>query len=253
MLLKITNLHANSKNGKEILKGINLNIKVGEIHVIMGPNASGKSTLASVIAGKQDYNIIKGNILFLNKNIINFSPDIRSHLGIFLTFQNPTEIPGLSIINFVKNSINSIRKAKNLQQISSREILLKARKISSLLNIEKKFIYRFLNDGFSGGEKKLNEIFQMMMLNPIFTILDEIDSGLDIDALRTVSRVINSFINKKKNSILIITHYRRLLDYLNSDFIIHILYNGKIIKSGTKQLVDVIEKEGYDWIKKNNK
>ncbi|WP_185868504.1 Fe-S cluster assembly ATPase SufC [Blattabacterium cuenoti] len=247
MLLNITNLHI-SINGKKILKGINLDINQGEIHVIMGPNASGKSTLASIIAGKKEYNISQGNIFFMKKNLIHLSPEQRAHLGIFLSFQNPIEIPGISIMNFIKTSIQSIREKKNMKRMSMTDMILEAKKVALLLNLEKNFIYRSLNDGFSGGEKKKNEMFQMMMLNPIFSILDEIDSGLDIDALRIVAKAINVFKKNRKNSILIITHYKRLLDYINLDYKVHVLYDGKIIKSGNKDLSDKIEKQGYDWI-----
>ncbi|WP_185882925.1 Fe-S cluster assembly ATPase SufC [Blattabacterium cuenoti] len=246
LLLNIENLHV-SIDGKKILKGINLKINRGETHIIMGPNASGKSTLAAIISGREEYNIDKGSIYFSNKNLKYSSPEERAYLGIFLSFQNPIEIPGLSIINFIKTSINSIQKGRKLKKISSKDILLKIKKISSFLNLDKNFIYRFLNDGFSGGEKKKNEIFQMMMLNPTLSILDEVDSGLDIDALRLISKGINSFKNDK-NSIIIITHYKRLLDYLTSDFVIHILHNGKIIHSGDKKLAGKLEKNGYDWI-----
>ncbi|WP_185859309.1 Fe-S cluster assembly ATPase SufC [Blattabacterium cuenoti] len=247
-MLNIKNLHVSIEE-KKVLKGINLEINSGETHVIMGPNGSGKSTLASVIAGKKEYKITEGNIYFFDKNLINFSPEERAHLGIFLSFQHPIEIPGISVINFIKTAINSIRKARNLNKISAKEILLKIKDTSSRLNIEKDFVYRFLNEGFSGGEKKRNEIFQMIMLDPLLSILDEVDSGLDIDALRIVSQGINTFRNKK-NSVLIITHYKRLLDHILSDYIVHILYNGKIIQSGDKKLSERLEKEGYDWIVK---
>ncbi|WP_185869027.1 Fe-S cluster assembly ATPase SufC [Blattabacterium cuenoti] len=248
-MLSIKNLHV-SIDKKKILQGVNLEMNVGETHVIMGPNGSGKSTLASIIAGKyKEYNITQGNIYFLNKNLSDFSPEERAHLGIFLSFQHPIEIPGISIINFIKTSINSIRKAKNMSKMSAKEILYKIKKISFQLNLEKDFVYRYLNEGFSGGEKKRNEIFQMMMLDPLLSILDEVDSGLDIDALRLVSKGINAFRNKK-NSILIITHYKRLLDYIFSDYIVHVLYNGKILYSGDKKLAEKLEKEGYDWVSK---
>ncbi|WP_185865016.1 Fe-S cluster assembly ATPase SufC [Blattabacterium cuenoti] len=245
-MLKIKDLHVTIGN-KDILKGINLKVNPGEVHVIMGPNASGKSTLAAVIAGKEDYHIEKGDISFFNQNLLKFSPEERASLGIFLSFQNPIEIPGISIINFIKTSMNSIRISKNLDKLSIKDFLYKIKNLSSLLRIEKDFIYRSLNDGFSGGEKKKCEILQMMMINPILSILDEIDSGLDIDALRIISKGINTFKNKN-NSIIIITHYKRLLDCICSDFIIHVLYNGKIIKSGTKKLVEEIENKGYDWL-----
>ncbi|WP_185867136.1 Fe-S cluster assembly ATPase SufC [Blattabacterium cuenoti] len=248
-MLSIENLHASIEN-KKILKGINLKINIGECHVVMGPNGSGKSTLASIIAGKKEYTINEGNIYFLNQNLRNFSPEERAHLGIFLSFQHPIEIPGVSIMNFIKTAINSIREAKNINKMSAKDILLKIKEKSSLLKIEKNFFYRSLNEGFSGGEKKRNEIFQMMMLDPLLSVLDEVDSGLDIDALRIVAQGINTFRNKK-NSVLIITHYKRLLDYIFSDYIIHILYNGKIIQSGDQKLAEKLEKEGYDWIVKN--
>ncbi|WP_185877885.1 Fe-S cluster assembly ATPase SufC [Blattabacterium cuenoti] len=250
-MLSIENLHV-SIGENEILKGINLKINIGETHVIMGPNGSGKSTLASVIAGKDDYNIKKGKIYFFNKNLLNLSVEKRACLGIFLSFQNPIEIPGVPIINFIKTSINSIRKENNLEKMSSKDILSKAKDVSSILKMNENFIYRFLNDGFSGGEKKRNEIFQMIMLNPIFSILDEIDSGLDIDAIKIIAKGINIYKNKK-NSILIITHYKRLLDYINSEYIIHVLYNGKIMISGKKELVNELENKGYNWIESLNK
>ncbi|WP_113738062.1 Fe-S cluster assembly ATPase SufC [Blattabacterium clevelandi] len=250
-MLVINNLHVSIEN-KKILKGIDLKINSGEIHVIMGPNGSGKSTLASVIAGKKEYNIIKGNIYFQNQNLLNFSPEERAHLGIFLSFQHPVEIPGISVINFIKTAINESRKARGLDKMPAKEILFKMKEKSVLLNVEKNFFYRSLNEGFSGGEKKRNEIFQMSMLDPLLSVLDEVDSGLDIDALRIVSNGINTLKNNQ-NSILIITHYKRLLDYLFSDYIIHILYDGKIIKSGNKQLADKLEKKGYNWIINENK
>ncbi|WP_185856049.1 Fe-S cluster assembly ATPase SufC [Blattabacterium cuenoti] len=247
-MLIINNLHV-SIEGKEILKGINLEIHSGEIHVIMGPNGSGKSTLAYVISGKKEYNITKGNLFFMKKDLKNFSTEERAHLGIFLSFQHPVEIPGISVINFIKTAINESRKARGMEKMSAKEILIKSKEKSVLLNIEKDFLYRSLNEGFSGGEKKRNEIFQMAMLDPLLSILDEIDSGLDIDALRIVAKGINC-LKKETNSILIITHYKRLLDYLLSDYIIHILYDGKIVQSGNKELSEKLEKEGYDWIKK---
>ncbi|WP_185863800.1 Fe-S cluster assembly ATPase SufC [Blattabacterium cuenoti] len=248
-MLNIENLHVSIEN-KKVLRGINLKINTGESHVIMGPNGSGKSTLASIIAGKKEYKINEGDIYFLNKNLKNFSPEERAHLGIFLSFQHPIEIPGVSIFNFIKTAVDSIREARNIKKMSSKDLLSKIKEKSSLLNIEKRFFYRSLNEGFSGGEKKRNEIFQMMMLDPLLSVLDEVDSGLDIDALRVVAQGINDFRNKN-NSILIITHYKRLLDYIYSDYIIHILYNGKIIQSGDQKLAEKLEREGYDWIVKN--
>ncbi|AFJ91024.1 Fe-S cluster assembly ATPase SufC [Blattabacterium sp. (Blaberus giganteus)] len=247
-MLYIENLHASIEN-KKVLKGINLKINAGESHVIMGPNGSGKSTLASIIAGKKEYKITEGNIYFMNKNLKNFSPEERAHLGIFLSFQHPIEIPGVSIVNFIKTAVNSILEARNVKKMSAKDILFKIKEKSSLLNIEKNFFYRSLNEGFSGGEKKRNEIFQMMMLNPLLSILDEVDSGLDIDALRIVAKGINAFRNDK-NSVLIITHYKRLLDHIFSDYIIHVLYNGKIVQSGNQKLAEKLEQKGYDWIVK---
>lgn len=245
-MLKIKNLYVSTGNRK-ILKGINLSIKSGEIHAIMGPNGSGKSTLSSVITGKSEYNITNGDILFEDRSIINITPEERSHLGIFLSFQNPIEIPGISIINFIRTSLNSIRKANGLKELNASEILKKVDKVTKLFNINKEFIYRSLNYGFSGGEKKISEIFQMAIIEPKLSILDEIDSGLDIDALRIVSKGIKS-IKKNNNSILIITHYQRLLDYISPDYV-HILYEGKIVKSGDSKLAFELEKKGYDWIK----
>lgn len=246
-MLKINNLHVSNKK-KSILNGINLEIGHGEIHAIMGPNGSGKSTLSSVIAGCKDYNIDKGELLFENNDITNLSPEKRSHLGIFLSFQYPVEIPGISVINFIKTSINSSRRANGLDDIPSSEILKKIYNISSILNIEKKNLLRSLNENFSGGEKKINEILQMMILEPKLAILDETDSGLDIDALRIVSKGINKLKNKN-NSILIITHYQRLLKYIIPDYV-HVLYEGVIIKSGDKKLALKLEDIGYEWIKK---
>ncbi|XMD99199.1 MAG: Fe-S cluster assembly ATPase SufC [Candidatus Karelsulcia muelleri] len=246
-MLKIKNLSVSVKK-KQILKNVNLTIKKGEIHVIMGPNGSGKSTIASIIAGKKNFLLKKGEIFFEKKKINFLSPEKRAQLGIFLSFQDPVEIPGISIYNFIKISLNSIRKANGKNEISSNNFLNKLKKVSDLLKIDKKFLFRSLNEGFSGGEKKRNEIFQMCMINPKFSILDEIDSGLDIDALRTLSRGINTF-KKKKNSLLIITHYQRLLNYIIPDYV-HILYKGKIIESGKKELAIKIESEGYNFYKK---
>jgi Fe-S cluster assembly ATP-binding protein len=246
-MLKIINLHA-CVNGKKILKGINLNIKSGEIHAIMGPNGSGKSTLSYILAGKEGYKITKGDILFEGKSILFSSPEERARLGIFLSFQYPTEIPGLSIINFIKNSINSLREYRGKKNLSSSKILKKINEKCSILGIDKKNIFRSLNEGFSGGEKKKNEIFQMAMLEPKFAILDETDSGLDIDSLMIVAKAIN-FLKKKIRSFLIITHYQRILKYIIPNWV-HVLYNGKIVKSSGKNLASKIELEGYDWIKK---
>lgn len=245
-MLEVNNLHVSTGNRK-ILKGINLHIKNGEIHAIMGPNGSGKSTLSSVITGKSEYTITNGDIYFEGKSIINITPEERSHLGIFLSFQNPIEIPGISMINFIRTSLNSIRKARGLKELNVSDILKKVYEVSKIFNIDKEFLYRSLNYGFSGGEKKISEIFQMSILEPKLSILDEIDSGLDIDALRTVSNGIKS-IKKNSNSILIITHYQRLLDYISPDYV-HVLYEGKIVKSGDSKLAVELEKKGYDWIK----
>ncbi|WP_259288582.1 Fe-S cluster assembly ATPase SufC [Candidatus Karelsulcia muelleri] len=245
-MLKIKNLYVSVKK-KQILKGVNLTINKGEIHVIMGPNGSGKSTLASIIAGKKDYTINKGNLIFENINLNFFPPEERAHLGIFLSFQDPIEIPGISILNFIRISINSIRKANGKKELSYNEFFKKVKMVSDLLKINRTFLSRYLNEGFSGGEKKRNEIFQMCMINPKLSILDEIDSGLDIDAIRTISRGIHQF-KKNNNSILIITHYQRLLNYIVPDYV-HIFYKGKLVKSGNKELAIKIESEGYDWIK----
>lgn len=247
-MLKIENLHV-SINNKKILNGINLNIDPGEIHVIMGPNGSGKSTLSSVIAGKTDYKVEEGNLFFNGKSILNLSPEERSHIGIFLSFQYPIEIPGLSIMNFLRTSINSIRIARQLKKINTSEFIKKVENISKIFNINKEFLYRPLNYGFSGGEKKLSEILQMAIIEPKLSILDEIDSGLDIDILRIVSKGIN-ILKNDKNSLLIITHYQRFLEYVIPDYI-HILYKGKIVKSGNKNISFELEKKGYDYIKNN--
>ena len=245
-MLKITNLHANIDE-KSILKGINLEIKPGEVHAIMGPNGSGKSTLASVIAGKEEYEVEKGEITLEGQNIDELSVEERAHKGIFLSFQYPVEIPGVTVTNFIKTSLNEMRKAKGLVDMPAKEMLKLIREKSELLEIDRKFLSRSLNQGFSGGEKKRNEIFQMAMLEPKLAILDETDSGLDIDALRIVANGVNK-LKSKDNAVVIITHYQRLLDYIVPDFV-HVLYNGKIVKSGTKELAFELEEKGYDWIK----
>tara|TARA_B110000003_G_scaffold252442_1_gene267042 strand:+ start:2181 stop:2933 length:753 start_codon:yes stop_codon:yes gene_type:complete len=245
-MLKITNLHAHIDE-KSILKGINLDIKAGEVHAIMGPNGSGKSTLASVIAGKEEYEVEKGEIKLEGQNIDELSVEERAHKGIFLSFQYPVEIPGVTVTNFIKTSLNETRKAKGLQDMPAKEMLKLIREKSELLEIDRKFLSRSLNQGFSGGEKKRNEIFQMAMLEPKLAILDETDSGLDIDALRIVANGVNK-LKSEDNAVLIITHYQRLLDYIVPDYV-HVLYNGKIVKSGTKELAFELEKKGYDWIK----
>lgn len=245
-MLKIKNLHANVE-GQEILNGIDLEINAGEVHAIMGPNGSGKSTLASVIAGNEDFEVTEGDIIFEKSNISELSPDERAHKGIFLSFQYPVEIPGVSVTNFVRTSINQVRKAQGLEAMPAKDMLKKIKDKSELLQIDRKFLSRSLNEGFSGGEKKRNEIFQMAMLEPKLAILDETDSGLDIDALRIVSDGVNN-LRTDKNATLVITHYQRLLDYIVPDFV-HVLLDGKIVKSGDKELAKVLEERGYDWIK----
>ncbi|EMQ95727.1 Iron-sulfur cluster assembly ATPase protein SufC [Xanthomarina gelatinilytica] len=245
-MLKIKNLHA-SVEDKAILKGINLEVNPGEVHAIMGPNGSGKSTLASVIAGKEEYEVTNGDILFEDKNIEELAAEERAHKGIFLSFQYPVEIPGVSVTNFMKTAINETRKAKGLEEMPANEMLKLIREKSELLEIDRKFLSRSLNEGFSGGEKKRNEIFQMAMLEPKLAILDETDSGLDIDALRIVANGVNK-LKSKDNAVIVITHYQRLLDYIVPDFV-HVLHNGRIVKSGTKELAHELEEKGYDWIK----
>ncbi|QDO93435.1 Fe-S cluster assembly ATPase SufC [Formosa sediminum] len=245
-MLKINNLHA-SVEDKAILKGINLEVKPGEVHAIMGPNGSGKSTLSSVIAGKEEYEVTDGDIFFDEENIEDLSAEERAHKGIFLSFQYPVEIPGVSVTNFMKTAINETRKAKGLEDMPANEMLKLIREKSELLEIDRKFLSRSLNQGFSGGEKKRNEIFQMAMLEPKLAILDETDSGLDIDALRIVASGVNK-LKSKDNAVVLITHYQRLLDYIVPDFV-HVLYNGRIVKSGGKELAHELEEKGYDWIK----
>jgi len=245
-MLKIKNLHA-SVEDKSILKGINLEIKPGEVHAIMGPNGSGKSTLASVIAGKEDYEVTDGEIFFEGEDINEMAAEERAHKGIFLSFQYPVEIPGVSVTNFMKTAINETRKAKGLEDMPAKDMLKLIREKAELLEIDRKFLSRSLNEGFSGGEKKRNEIFQMAMLEPKLAILDETDSGLDIDALRIVANGVNK-LKSKDNAVLVITHYQRLLEYIVPDFV-HVLYNGRIVNSGTKELAHELEEKGYDWIK----
>jgi Fe-S cluster assembly ATP-binding protein len=245
-MLKITDLHANIDN-KSILKGINIEIKPGQVHAIMGPNGSGKSTLASVVAGKEEYEVEKGEISFEGQNIDELSVEERAHKGIFLSFQYPVEIPGVTVTNFMKTALNEMRKAKGLDDMPAKDMLKMIREKSELLEIDRKFLSRSLNQGFSGGEKKRNEIFQMAMLEPKLAILDETDSGLDIDALRIVANGVNK-LKTKDNAVVVITHYQRLLDYIVPDFV-HVLHNGKIVKSGTKELAFELEEKGYDWIK----
>ncbi|MDY2586120.1 MULTISPECIES: Fe-S cluster assembly ATPase SufC [Winogradskyella] len=245
-MLKIKNLHA-SVEDKAILRGINLEVKPGEVHAIMGPNGSGKSTLASVIAGKEDYEVEEGDIIFEGENINELAPEERAHKGVFLSFQYPVEIPGVSVTNFMKTAINETRKAKGLEDMPANEMLKMIREKSELLEIDRKFLSRSLNEGFSGGEKKRNEIFQMAMLEPKLAILDETDSGLDIDALRIVANGVNK-LKSKDNAVIVITHYQRLLDYIVPDYV-HVLHNGRIVKSGSADLAHELEAKGYDWIK----
>ena len=244
-MLKIENLHV-SVEGKEILKGVSLEVKKGEVHAIMGPNGSGKSTLSSVIAGNEDYEVTKGNIYFNNENIEDLSAEERAHKGIFMSFQYPVEIPGITVTNFIKTAINSNLKARGLKEMPANEMLKKIREKADLLEIDSRFLSRSLNEGFSGGEKKRNEIFQMAMLEPTLAILDETDSGLDIDALRIVASGVNKLKNKD-NATVLITHYQRLLDHIIPDYV-HVLQDGKIAKSGDKDLALQLEEKGYDWI-----
>jgi len=245
-MLSIDNLHV-SIEGKPILNGINLDVRAGEVHAIMGPNGSGKSTLSSVIAGNEDYEVTEGDIVYKNENIIELSPEERAHKGIFLSFQYPVEIPGVTVTNFIKTAINSNQKARNESEMPANTMLKKIREKSKLLEIDSKFLSRSLNEGFSGGEKKRNEIFQMAMLEPSLSILDETDSGLDIDALKIVANGVNKLRNKD-NAIIVITHYQRLLDHIIPDYV-HVLHEGKIVKSGDKELAHQLEEKGYDWIK----
>jgi len=245
-MLTIENLHAQVE-GKAILKGIDLDVKAGEVHAIMGPNGSGKSTLSSLIAGNEEYELTKGKMLLKGKDLSEMDAEERAHEGIFLSFQYPVEIPGVSVTNFIKTAINANRKAKGLEDMPASELLKKIRDKAKLLEIDSKFLSRSLNEGFSGGEKKRNEIFQMAMLEPALSILDETDSGLDIDALKIVANGVNK-LKSKDNATIVITHYQRLLDYIVPDFV-HVLFDGKIVKSGTKELAHELEAKGYDWIK----
>jgi Fe-S cluster assembly ATP-binding protein len=246
-MLKIKDLHA-SIEGKEILKGLSLEVKPGEVHAIMGPNGSGKSTLASVLAGNEDFEVTSGSVDFLGKDLLELGPDERSHAGVFLAFQYPVEIPGVSNINFLKAAINERREALGEEPITAKEFLKRVKEKASLVELDNKLANRSVNEGFSGGEKKRNEIFQMAMLEPKLAILDETDSGLDIDALRIVANGVNQ-LRSEDRSFVVVTHYQRLLDYIVPDFV-HVLYNGKIVKTGGKELALELEEKGYDWIKK---
>ena len=245
-MLSIKNLHA-SIDGKEILKGINLEIKAGEVHAIMGPNGSGKSTLAAVIAGRSEYEVTEGEIIYNGKNLLELEAEDRAREGVFLAFQYPIEIPGVSNINFLKTAIGEIRAYKGLDPMKAKDFLMMLKEKQKLVEIDRALVSRSINEGFSGGEKKRNEIFQMAMLEPKLSILDETDSGLDIDALRIVANGVNK-LKSKDNATIIITHYQRLLDYIIPDFV-HVLYNGKIVKSGSKELALELEEKGYDFIK----
>ena len=248
-MIKIKDLQARVEE-KEILRGINLEINPGEVHAIMGPNGSGKSTLSSVIAGREDYEVTGGAIDFEGEDLLDLDPEERAHKGIFLSFQYPVEIPGVTVSNFIKTAINESRKGRGEEPMEAREMLAKMRAKTALLEMDKSYLSRSLNEGFSGGEKKRNEIFQMAMLEPKLAILDETDSGLDIDALRIVANGVNK-LRSEDNAVVVITHYQRLLDYIEPDFV-HVLYNGKIVKSGDKNLALELEAKGYDWIKAEN-
>ncbi|MBN8701533.1 MAG: Fe-S cluster assembly ATPase SufC [Bacteroidetes bacterium] len=245
-MLTIKNLHAGIED-KEILKGFSLNVKPGEVHAIMGPNGSGKSTLASVLAGREDYTVTDGEVTFKNKNLLELSPEDRAREGVFLAFQYPIEIPGVSNINFLKTAINEIRAYKGMEAMEAKDFLKLVKEKQAMVELQGTLANRSVNEGFSGGEKKRNEIFQMAMLEPSLAILDETDSGLDIDALRIVASGVNKLRNKDR-SFIVITHYQRLLDYIVPDFV-HVMYQGKIVKSGGKELALELEKNGYDWVK----
>jgi len=246
-MLEIKNLHANI-NGKEILKGLSLTVNAGEVHAIMGPNGAGKSTLSSVLTGNPAFTVTEGDVTFNGKNLLELSPENRSREGIFLSFQYPVEIPGVSMVNFMRTAVNEHRKYKGLEPMSATDFLRLQREKKELVEMDNKLANRSVNEGFSGGEKKRNEIFQMAMLNPMLSILDETDSGLDIDALRIVANGVNK-LKTPENASIVITHYQRLLDYIVPDFV-HVLYDGRIVKSGGKELAYELEERGYDWIKK---
>lgn len=248
-MLQIKDLHV-SIDGKEILKGINLEVKAGEVHAIMGPNGSGKSTLAAALAGRDIFEITSGSVTYLNENLLEMSPEDRARRGLFLGFQYPVEIPGVSIVNFMKTAINEHRKFKDLDPISASDFLKLMREKKDLVGLTSSLTNRSVNEGFSGGEKKKNEIFQMAMLEPTLAILDETDSGLDIDALRIVAQGVNK-LRRNDNATIVITHYQRLLEHIVPDFV-HVLYKGKIVKSSGRELALELEEKGYDWIKEDN-
>jgi Fe-S cluster assembly ATP-binding protein len=245
-MLSIKNLQA-SVEGNQILKGISLEVKPGEVHAIMGPNGSGKSTLASVLAGREDYDIDGGSVTFNGEDLLDLSPEDRARAGVFLAFQYPVEIPGVSTTNFLKAAVNQVRTYRGLEELDAVNFLKEMKEKMKIVDIDQDLLRRSLNEGFSGGEKKRNEIFQMAMLEPTLSILDETDSGLDIDALRIVANGVNT-LKSEKNATVVITHYQRLLDYIVPDFV-HVLYKGKIVKSGGKELAHELEDKGYDWIK----
>lgn len=245
-MLEINNLHA-SIGEKEILRGINLSIKPGEVHAIMGPNGSGKSTLSSVLVGHPNFTVTQGSVTFLGKDLLDLAPEERAHLGIFLSFQYPVEIPGVSMVNFMRAAVNEHRKATGQPPVSASDFLKLMRDKRAIVELDNKLASRSVNEGFSGGEKKRNEIFQMAMLEPKLAILDETDSGLDIDALRVVAKGVNE-LRSPENSAIVITHYQRLLDYIKPDYV-HVLYKGRIVRSGGPELALILEEKGYDWIK----
>ena len=248
-MLTIKNLHADI-NGKEILKGLNFQVNAGEVHAIMGPNGAGKSTLASVLTGNPAFDVTEGEITFMGKNLLELAPEERAAEGIFLSFQYPVEIPGVSMVNFLRTAVNEQRKYRKEDPITASEFLKLMKEKKSLVEMESNLTNRSVNEGFSGGEKKKNEIFQMALLEPKLAILDETDSGLDIDALKTVAHGVNA-LKTSKNATIVITHYQRLLDYIVPDYV-HVLYQGKIVKSAGKELALELEEKGYDWIKKKN-
>lgn len=246
-LLKVKNLHAKVE-GKDILNGLDIEVNPGEVHAIMGPNGSGKSTFASVLAGKEDFEVTAGSVDYEGKNLLDYSPEDRAREGLFLAFQYPMEIPGVSNSNFIKTAVNEIRKYRNEEPLDAMDFIKVMKEKSAVVELDKSFLSRAVNEGFSGGEKKRNEIFQMAMLEPKLAVLDETDSGLDIDALRVVAKGVNKLRNKE-NAFIVITHYQRLLDYIVPDFV-HVLSGGKIVKSGSKELALELEEKGYDWLVK---